>query len=222
MAKGNSIKDEIRAENKKMKDMTFAEKTDHILEYYRIQIAAVAIAIVAVTAFIYFYVNAEHQVYYMAVYDADIGGATTNSDIISTEFKDYLHLSGKDTITIDYSYSETNRYYNYEKITTMASAENLDGFMADYKNILMFSNDEELFLMDLSEIFSESELQQLKDKLVYYTAEDGTQIPLAVNLSESKIKTNTNITLENPCYGIVVTTKHKDNAINFIRYALDM
>ena len=91
---------------------------------------------------------------------------------------------------------------------------------ADY--IDYFSTDEEPFLEDLRDILTEDELEKVKDKIVYFTKKDGTQIPIALNLSDTKIKTDTDFTMDNPCYGVVVSAANRDNAIAFIRFAFDL
>ena len=55
-----------------------------------------------------------------------------------------------------------------------------------------------------------------------YTKEDGTKIPIALDLTDTKIKTETDFTMDNPCYGIVVTAPNLENAVAFIRYAFDL
>ena len=85
-----------------------------------------------------------------------------------------------------------------------------------------FSTDEEPFLEDLREILTESELEKVKDYIIYYTKKDGTRIPIAVNLSDTKIKKDTDFTMDEPCYGVVVSAENRENAIAFIRFAFDL
>ena len=108
------------------------------------------------------------------------------------------------------------------KIYTLASTGSLDGFIADRDNIDFFSTDTELFLTDLREVLTTEELEKLADNIVYYTMEDAARIPIAVDLTHTKIKTETDFTIENPCYGIVVTAPNLENATEFIRYAFDL
>ena len=43
-----------------------------------------------------------------------------------------------------------------------------------------------------------------------------------LDLTDTKIKTETDFTMDNPCYGIVVTAPNLENAVAFIRYAFDL
>ena len=61
-----------------------------------------------------------------------------------------------------------------------------------------------------------------EENIIYYTTADKTRIPIAVDLTNTKVKTDTDLTLESPCYGVVVSAKNPENAIAFIRYAFDL
>ena len=86
-----------------------------------------------------------------------------------------------------------------------------------------FSTDAETFLYDLTEILTDDELAKIgEENIIYYTTADKTRIPIAVDLTNTKVKTDTDLTLESPCYGVVVSAKNPENAIAFIRYAFDL
>ena len=76
---------------------------------------------------------------------------------------------------------------------------------------------------DLTEILTDDELAKIgEENIIYYTTADKTCIPIAVDLTNTKVKTDTDLTLESPCYGVVVSAKNPENAIAFIRYAFDL
>ena len=95
--------------------------------------------------------------------------------------------------------------------------------MANRDYIDYFSTDAETFLYDLTEILTDDELAKIgEENIIYYTTADKTRIPIAVDLTNTKVKTDTDLTLESPCYGVVVSAKNSENAIAFIRYAFDL
>ena len=98
----------------------------------------------------------------------------------------------------------------------------IDGYIASPDYIDYFSTDKEPFLTDLREVLTDKELETLAGKIIYYTKEDGTKIPIALDLTDTKIKTETDFTMDNPCYGVVVSAANLDNAIAFIRFAFDL
>ena len=72
-------------------------------------------------------------------------------------------------------------------------------------------------------IITDDELAKIgEENIIYYTTADKTRIPIAVDLTNTKVKTDTDLTLKSPCYGVVVSAKNPENAIAFIRYAFDL
>ena len=109
------------------------------------------------------------------------------------------------------------------KLYILSSTGSIDGFMANPEYITYFSTDIEPYFMDLTTILSQQELSEIgEENIVYYTKKDGTSIPVAVNLQHTKIKSETNFTMDNPCYGVVVSAKNPENATEFIRYAFSL
>ena len=61
-----------------------------------------------------------------------------------------------------------------------------------------------------------------EDNIVYYNMKDGTSIPVAVSLLNTPLKKDTDLTMSDPCYGVVVTATNHDNAVAFIKYAFGL
>ena len=132
-------------------------------------------------------------------------GYDDRSDYITQNFATYLGIdNNKHRVVCDYNYSliqkdlDQESYVSQTKIYTLASTHSVDGYMASTDYIDYFSTDEEPFLEDLREI------------------------PIAVNLSDTKIKKDTDFTMDEPCYGVVVSAENRENAIAFIRFAFDL
>ena len=108
------------------------------------------------------------------------------------------------------------------KLYILSSTGSIDGFMANPEYITYFSTDIEPYFMDLTTILSQQELSEIGKEILFITQKDGTNIPVAVNLQHTKIKSETNFTMDNPCYGVVVSAKNPENATEFIRYAFSL
>ena len=109
------------------------------------------------------------------------------------------------------------------KMITKASVGDVDGYLANRDYITFFSTDAEPFLCDLREILTEEELNKIgENNIVYYTMKDGTSIPVAVSLINTPLKKDTDLTMSDPCYGVVVTATNHDNAVAFIKYAFGL
>lgn len=212
-------------------ELTLSQKIGYIAGYYKYYALAVAIIAVAVGATVwYHYKNYYNSVCNIFVTDGKITGYDSMSDAITLGFEEYLGVDGKRTrVEIDYDNSLITLALDNEatvtrtKMVTKSSVGDVDGYMASIDYITYFSTDIEPFLYDLTEILSSDELAAIgEDNIIYYTKKDGTRIPVAVNLTDTFIKAETNLTMENPCYGVVVTATNKDNAVKFIKYAFGL
>ena len=212
------------------KDLTFSEKVHYIWEYYKYFMLAAVLVIIAVVSFVIsFQRNNYTTAFSMVIIDGKMTGYDTGTDAITTGFTGYLGIDGKkERVECDYNYSlipkllDQDVSASQQKIYTLASTGSIDGYIASPDYIAYFSTDKEPFLTDLREVLTDKELETLAGKIIYYTKEDGTKIPIALDLTDTKIKTETDFTMDNPCYGIVVTAPNLENAVAFIRYAFDL
>lgn len=213
------------------KELSFSEKISYIFEYYKFHISTIVITALIIGSFVYFYIqNNYDSVCYIAVVDGKITGYDDRTDAITQGFTQHLGIDGKkQRAEIDYNYSlivqpmDQEAEVSRSKLYILSSTGSIDGFMANPEYITYFSTDIEPYFMDLTTILSQQELSQIgEENIVYYTKKDGTSIPVAVNLQHTKIKSETNFTMDNPCYGVVVSAKNPENATEFIRYAFSL
>lgn len=212
------------------KELAFSAKAGYIIHYYKYYMLAAVLILIAVASFIVAYRRNNYDtVCSIIVVDGRMTGYDTGSDAITTGFTEYLGIDGKqERVETDYHYSlkeqalDQDAAVSRSKIYMLASTASIDGYIASTENITYFSTDQEVFLTDLREILTEAELEKISSSIVYYTKADQTRIPVAVNLSNTKIKTDTDFTLSDPCYGVVVTAPNPENAAAFIRYAFDL
>ncbi len=230
MAEGNSIKDEVKEQRKKFLTLTFTGRLQYIWEYYRIPIAAVIAVVLVVLSFINAYRRNNYEgVCDIAVCDGKITGYDTDDDVLTTGFTKYLGIDGKkQRVHIDYSYTLEEKLFDQdpqisnEKIYVLSQTNNLDGYMSEYENIDHFCFDTSCFFYDLTELFTDEEMEQLSDYIIYHTQRDGETRAVAVDLSDAPRIQDTDLTMERPCYGIVQSARNPENAADFIRYVFDM
>lgn len=227
MAEGNSIRDEIKSEHKKMKDMSFFEKISYIFVYYRLRIFVILIVVAALAyTAVTLYNNRYERSFTCVIFDGKIDGTYDRTDWLTENFTKYLGIDGKNQrVIIDANYTfKINGYsdtalYDIDNLITKAGGQTIDGYISEYKYSLILNSDEGFFLEDLREWFSEEELEELEDYLIYYTTKDGDKIPLSVEIGSTKYVTEAHAEgIERPCYGIVSSSRQKENAANFIRF----
>lgn len=208
-----------QTERQKLKDMTIPEKLEYFQDYY---LKAVIVGIVALSFIIWTLVSAfskkPDNVLYAAIVNDYI--SQQQIDTLSNDFIEFLELDPKNTkVSLDNSYQlskDLNMAYQ-TKLSTYIGAGEVDIIIADekvfseYAKYGNFVNLMEYLPTDLYSKFSNA----------YYmssTTEDKKKKPYGVYLSDSVTYKSGGSTLENPILGIVINSKNKDNACEFLRF----
>lgn len=231
MADGNSIKDEIKSEHKKMKKMNIFQKIAYIVYYYKgiFLVSTIAIAAIVIAA-ISVYNNQYERSFTCVIFDGKYEGSYEKTDYFTTNFTKYLGIDGKNQrVNFDNNYTfkvnalDDTAYYDVDSLLVKAGGQVIDGYISEYRYSLIYNIDDGYFLEDLRECLTEEELEELSDYLIYYKTKAGEEIPLSIDISSSKFITEANVKgIERPCFGIVASSRHKDNAANFIRFLFGM
>ncbi|MGN0318561.1 MAG: hypothetical protein ACI4E1_11590 [Lachnospira sp.] len=235
MAEGNNIHDEVKAQRKKFKTLSFTEKVGYIWQYYKLPIFSIILVTLAVISFVVAYRRNNYDtVFYVAVVDGYIENSSDDTDALTTGFTEYLGIDGKKE-QADFDYGYTFVYdelgldkagdVSVNKIYTLAYTSNLDGLLASYDYMWIYSTDSGLFLSDLRALLSEEEMETLEDMedvIIYYERQDGEKIPFAVDLTKSDVISASGLQMEHPSYGVIASAPNADNATDFIRYAFNL
>ncbi len=230
MANGNNLHDEGKEQRKKLKDLSFSGKIEYILNYYKIPIIAVILAVLFAGSLTYSIIRNNYDtVCFIAVLDGRITGYDDDTDVLSTGLTDYLGIDGKkEQVDLSYTFSlqekemDQEAYVSANKLYTYASTSSLDGYLSEKEYIDYFCTDKNIFFWDLRDLFSTEELETLSDYIIYYTNSSGESFPIAVDISEAPVIKDSDLNMKQPCYGIVSTSKYSENAANFIRFVFNM
>ncbi len=231
MVDGKTVREDMQEEKARLKKMNFSQKTEHIWAYYKIPIISVIILIAAAFGIIYTYrMNDYETALYTVIIDGKLDGIDEHKDALTTGFTKYLGIDGKSTrVLFDNNYTlrytsniDQDPYLSAEKLYTQIATGSIDALIATRGTINGFSTDEESSLLDLSDLLEPDELMAVSDHIIFYTLKDGTKIPNALSLSGTKVVEEMGLTVEDPCFGIVISSAHVDNAVAFIRFAFDL
>ena len=149
--------------------------------------------------------------------------------ILDNSLTEWLGIDGKKE-QVDFSYTfslkevamDQEAYVSANKLYTYASTGSLDGYLSEREYIDYFCTDKDIFFCDLRDIFSDEELEQLDDYIVYFTNTAGETYPIAVDITEAPIIKDSDLNMKDPCYGVVSSSKYQTNAADFIRYIFNM
>ncbi len=168
-----SVHEEIREQQKKLKGQGFKAHWDYFWEYYKIHTLIAVCVIIFVVTLLHDVLGSKPYGFYAVMLNS---GASQAQDYLEKEFIEY---SGIDSEQYD-CYIDTSASYNLkviddltiatsQKIMANIAAKDLDVLVADSDLFTHYSNQETL--SDLREYFTEAELKEIEDKLVYVDQE---------------------------------------------------
>ena len=177
-----------------------------------------------------FRLNDYENVLYTVVTDGGIQGMDKKEDRLTTEFTEYLGIDGKkERVYFDNNYTLTytnsvdqDPYISAEKIMTQIATGSIDALITDKSNLRGFSTTDESAFIDLTTCLTDEEFNKVSDYVIYYKLSDGTELPVALDLTATKLVKDMGLSVKNPCFAIVRSSTHIDNATAFIRYAFDL
>lgn len=233
MSNQKSLKEEIKEGRGKFKELSFSAKIGYIKDYYSIHILAVVILIIAVFAIYRTYQEQNFEtVLYTVLINNDKSVWDEDEDKyskgLSDPFEAYLGIDGKqkrvvvdNSYILDYDKDAEMSVYSAESLVAMFYGSHIDVHVGNRLSLDYFCQDNDCFFYDLREIFDEEFLKRHEDRIEYCTFTDGTQIPIAFDISNSKIAQESEITVSPPLIAVFFNTKRLDTAVEYIRFILD-
>lgn len=224
MQNTNSLQDEIRLQQEKMKNQPFSKKLDYFWEYYKVHCIVVVLSACMFGSILHGILTQKETVLSVALINAF---PNVEDELLMQDFELWLQLnSKKQQVLIDSSYylddNSTSPYADtYEqKFSTNAMAGQLDVVLADTEKFQFYGN--QGFFQDLRTILSEEELNHYQDLFFYADLPDddvnekvpiGIKIDCAQRICETSCYPNTDA-----YFGIVTGTKHTDTALSYLTY----
>lgn len=227
------LKDEIKAEKKKFKTLNFDQKISYIIDYYWIHILTVII--IAITAF------AIYKTYQAKNFDTVLYTVLINNDksvwdddtdkyelALSQSFADYIGVDNdKERVIIDNNYiidlekDAEMSVYSAESLVALMYGNGLDIHMGNMLSLDYFCEDEYTFFYDLRDIFDEEFLEKHKELIVTHTYKDGTEVPIAFNVTDCKLIQEAGLTVNPVIICVFHNTTRLETAVEYIEFILE-
>ncbi len=219
----NSMHDEIREQNAKLKNAPLKDKIAYFNEYYLKTTILAAFGIGLAGYLIYSILTAPSDTAFAAFFYNDTGDSS-NTELIDG-FVEYMGIDTKKhdayiDATMNYTADATDydSFMGLEKAMAVLSTGELDVIVGDDTAIDYFAKSE--CLCDITALLPDDLSAQFEDKL-YYAAvgEDSMMVPVGVYVSDApKLNQYYYYVDRNPIYGFVINSNSVDNAIAFLRY----
>lgn len=221
--KNNSMHDEIREQNAKLKDAPLKDKFAYFKEYYLKTTIVVIICAVMAGYLMYSILTAPSDTAFAAYFYNDTGDSSSTELIDG--FVEYMDIDTSDhdayidtTMNFVPDSSDYNTYMSLEKSMAVISTNELDVIVGDTDTLDYYAKIE--CLHDITSILPDDLLAQFGDKL-YYAKYGETQelVPVGVYVTDSpKLNQYYYYINKEPVFGFVINSNSIDNAIAFLRY----
>ncbi len=191
---------DLKAQWQELKDalrpMPWNKKLEHLWEYYKWVLVVLIVAATIIYISVVGYSNARVEgLFYGEVVNLDFD--TEGVEYLREGFLEHLDgVEGDQKVSLYLSnlvVGDDSTYDNYYAPLMRTSSEitngTLDYFLVDAAALTCYFNEE--ILLDLRQLFTEEELAQIGDNLVYVLYEEtGEKIPMAINVTDSAFMTS--------------------------------
>ena len=172
-----------------LKPMTFSEKVDHIWSYNKELILITAGVLFLVIGLLVAFITKPDVVFCGFLVNAEINDE--GNAYLTSDYGEVVGVTGKQEVQLMTGFFNPNitsageaNESTWTQISALCQERALDYVMADELTIKALTLTE--MTMDLRNFFTEEEFAQLQDKILYVELEDGTKIPCAVKLNDTK------------------------------------
>ena len=179
-----------------LRPMPWKKKLEHLWEYYKWVLVVLAVMGMIIYISIVGYSNARVEgLFYGEVVNLDFD--TEGVEYLREDFLEHLGgVKGDQKVSLYLSnlvMGDDSTYDNYYAPLMRTASEISDGkldyFLVDSAALTCYFSEE--ILLDLRLLFTEEELAQIGDDLVYVLYEEtGEQIPMAINVTDSAFMTS--------------------------------
>ena len=219
----NSMRDEIREQNAKLKDAPLKEKLSYFKDYYLVTTFVVIAVLVFIGSIACSMISAPDDTGFAAFF-YNSSGSFANTAMLD-EFVSYSGIDTKEhdayidaTMNYNPDAADYATYSGIQKSMAVISTGELDVIVGDQTAFDYFSKS--AYFSDVTTILPDDLMELFQDKLYYYTNEEtGETLPLGIYITDSpKLAEYYYYVDKEPILGFLVNSNSIENAISFLRY----
>lgn len=219
----NSMHDEIKEQNAKLKDASLKEKFEYFKEYYLKATIVIIAAIVIVISIVCSILTSPSDTAF-AAYLFNSTGDTYDTELLDS-FVEYTGIDTKKHYTyLDCSFrynpeaADNYTYVSLEKCMAVISNKQLDVMIGDQSSFEYYASNE--CFHDITTILPEDLMNKFEDKLVYCTvAETGKTYPCGIYVGDApKLNKYHYYDGVEPIMSFLANSQNLDTAIEFLRF----
>lgn len=196
------MKKRLQAEKEKIQEMETKQAVEYIWNYYKIPIVGILVFLFLVVYFIHAFLNRPEDTLLHITFINCYDDVSETSGFYK-EFETYAAFQEKGTITFDanaFFNLENQKDYSstyFQKTVAYLEAGTTDALVCQKANLMGIAKGKRV--LNLADDSAKEIYQKYQDRLVYYTTEEGEEIPVGVDISDSPLIENMN-SYKDGCY----------------------
>ena len=223
MSLKETLKNEAREEQAKLKKMSFRDKLWYIWEYYKIHML--------IGCVILFFLYALGTIFYQKIFTSqlffivmnDRSGSEADYEGLANEFKTRMGYGKKDKVEVDsslyISFEESTSQLDYAslaKVTAIVASKDLDVLISDSPAVEHYASNGAF--LNLEEVLPADLWDMVKDDVYMAKDENGNSFPAAISLDDSYFHEKTGTQMEEAYFSLINNSTRTDTAFEFLRY----
>lgn len=220
--KNQSLSDEIREQNAKLKNASLKDKLLYFKDYYLMTTVIVAVICAFLGSLAYTMLTAPRDTAFGAFFYNDTGNSS-DTELID-RFVEFMGIdTSRQNAYIDSSmvysadFSDLDTYAGLEKAMASITANDVDVIVGDTDTIDYFSKCD--CLGNITAILPEDLLERYQEQLYYAETGSGERIPVGIYVSDApKLNEYHYYTDREPVFSFIVNSDKTENVIAFLRF----
>lgn len=223
MSLKETLKNEAREEQAKLKKMSFRDKLWYIWEYYKIHmlIGCVILFFLYALGTIFYQKSFTTQLFFIVMNDRS--GSEADYEGLANEFKTRMGYGKKDKVEVDsslyISFEESTSQLDYAslaKVTAIVASKDLDVLISDFPAVEHYASNGAF--LNLEEVLPADLWDMVKDDVYMAKDENGNSFPAAISLDDSYFHEKTGTQMEEAYFSLINNSTRTDTAFEFLRY----
>ncbi len=220
MSLKEQLKNEIRAERQKLKEMSLQDKLWYIWEYYKFHIGGIIAAAIIISVIITSVYNSTiHPALHCIIINSQ---SELDTSVLEEDFHALMGFEKKQPVyaeTMFIAYGDAATEYSYAsmaKISALVASKDLDVLIADRESLEHYGSMDGL--ADLSQLLPADVLSAAESRLVFFPDSSGQSLAVSLDISETDFARVMNLSEGASYLSIISNSTHTETAIALIRY----
>ena len=222
MSLKDQLREEVRAESQKLKDMSFQDKLWYIWEYYKIHIGGVVLAFLLISVVVTSVRNISiHPGLYCVVLN-NLSSQDMDTSILEQDFHDHMGFGEKQPVYVESMYitygdnATELSYASMAKISALVASKDLDIIISDQESADHYAALDGL--ADLEKLLPADILSAVEDRLFFSLDGQGRSTASSLDLKGTALAGSMRLSEDASYLSVISNSDETETVFALIRY----